>query len=422
MQLWSAPWDGLPCHRAEGLAASVTIHVAVLALLTAVPPGTPIVADSGDVAVTAVAALPDASTSDTTTEADSLVEEAEPPPDFLEIDGLDLDGIEVDIEKIRRQRDTLFPFVTARLPFLDEARERLSARPDAFVNPLKGERRSSKYPPLELSDAERQQVVDRAWSRRTRWQSFSEIAGLLRKHDPHTGDAAGLVRSHLDANLLQPYFDSDARDPRFWVMLGLAADHTSLIGFVGEFVREHPSSRTTTELLFMLDEFAQASRDAMLMLLSSDPGATLQVTRRVDEDAFALADAVYRQYRDWARREGLQQTNAIRARFDDVRTGILRTIIATADAGYGIADAKYLLGLIQWDRNDVDGALKWWRDLAPDQRDAYREVSSAIARELGRTDGSSVAAISGILGAEYRRWLTFSRARLDRFGYSFDTF
>jgi hypothetical protein len=206
------------------------------------------------------------------------------------------------------------------------------------------------------------------------------------------------------------------------VMLGLAADHRRLIEFVGSFVRQNPSSRTTTELLFMLDEFAQASRDAMLMLLSSDPGATLQVTRRVDEDAFALADAVYRQYRDWARREGLQQTNAIRARFDDVRIGILRTIIATADAGYGIGDAKYLLGLIQWDRNDVDGALKWWRDLAPDQRDAYREVSSAIARELGRTDGSSVAAISGILGAEYRRWLTFSRARLDRFGYSFDTF
>ena len=422
MDLWSAPWDALPCHRAEGLAASVTIHVAAFALLTAVPPGAPIVADSGDVAVTYVAALPEASASEAAAQAAPLVEESEPPPDFLEIDGLDLDGIEVDIEKIRRQRDTLFPFVTVRLSFLDEARERLSSRPDAFVNPFRGERRSLKYPPLVLSDTERRRLVDRAWSRRTRWQSFSEIAGLLRKHDPHSGDAAALVRSHLDANLLQPYFDSTTRDPRFWVMLGLAADHTSLIGFVGEFVREHPSSRTTTELLFMLDEFTQASRDAMLMLLSSDPWATLQVTRGVDEDAFALADSVYRHYRDWARREGLQQTNAIRARFDDVRIGILQTIIATADGGYGISDAKYLLGLIQWDRNDVDGAMKWWRDLSPDQRGGYREVSSAIARVLGRPDGSSAAAISSILGAEYRRWLTFSRARLDQFGYSFDTF
>ena len=421
MHLWSAPWDALPSHRAEGLAASVTIHLAVIALLTAVPPGTPAVARSG-IQVTYLAASPAAGTSETGAESDLPVEEAEPPPEFVETDGLDLDGIEVDIEKIRRHREELFPFVTGRLPFLDEVRARVGARPDALITTFAGERRSSKYPPLRLSDAERQRLVDRAWSRRTRWQSFSEIAGLLRKHDPYAGDAAALVRNHLDANLLQPYFDSDTRDPRFWVMLGLAADHASLIEFIGGFIREHPSSRTTTELLFMLDELAQGSRDAMLMLLSSEPWATLQVTRRVDEDAFALANSVYRHYRDWARLEGLEQTNAIRARFDDVRAEILRTIIATADGGYGITDAKYLLGLIRWDRNDVAGALEWWRDLSRDQRDAYREVSSAITQELDRPGGGSVAALNAILGAEYRRWLTFSRARLDRFGYSFDIF
>ncbi|MNC88795.1 hypothetical protein D3C83_46540 [compost metagenome] len=70
----------------------------------------------------------------------------------------------------------------------------------------------------------------------------------------------------------------------------------------------------------------------------------------------------------------------------------------------------------------MPGALRWWRDLQPDGRDAYRQSAAAVAREITRPGGASAAAISGILGAEYRRWLTFSEERLERFGYDFDTF
>ena len=420
MQLLFALWDALPSHRSEGLAASVTLHVAALIFFTATPPGTPQLARQ-DIVVAQVAAemaglAPDGSPAEPPT-----VEEQGAPAELSEGTRVDLGGITVDIGKIRRHRDRLFPFLTASLPLIDE----LAAHPPdqpTLVNPFGRERTRSTHPPLSLSADERQAIVDRAWSRRTRWDSFAEIAALLRAHAPDSGDAPLLVRSHVDQNLLQPYFDGASRDPRFWVMLGLAADHAPFIDFVGSFIGEHPSSRTTIELLFMLDEFAQASRDALLMLLSSDPQVVLRDTSAADAEAFVFAESLYSQYRDWARSHGLIDTDAIRTRFDEVRLGILRTIVAMAPGAYGVSDAHYLLGLIHWDRNDVPGALRWWRDMRPDGRGAYRQVAEAIARELTRPGGGTVAAISGILGAEYRRWLTFSEERLDRFGYEFDTF
>jgi hypothetical protein len=415
MTILSAAWDALPCHRTEGLAASVAIHSAVLALLTSIPAAPSEVQPA--LAVITVEKTPGPGDDGTAEE----IEEAQ-APEAADTPGLHLPAITVDIEKISRQSDALFPFVTTPLPFLDELRQRREGRPDRLTNPFGREQKRSEHPALMLTAGELQRIVDGAWSRRTRWQSFSPIADLLRQHDPYSGDAAALVRAHLDQNLLQPYFDGPTRDPRFWVMLGLAADHASVIQFVGTFARDYPSSRTTTELLFMLDEFAQASRDAMLMLLSTDPQTLLADTFEADRNAFALAESIHRRYSEWARLQGLSRTEAVRARFDDVRVGILRAIIDSTPDGYGATDARYLLGLIYWDRRDVEGALHWWRDLPPDGRDSYRDAATAIATELTRGSGGRAAAISSILGAEYRRWLTFSAERLEQFGYAFDTF
>ena len=250
---------------------------------------------------------------------------------------------------------------------------------------------------------------------------FQEIAALLTKHDPDAGDASAVIRMYLEQNLLQPYFDTSTRDPRFWVMLDLAADHTRLIEFIGAFVTRHPSSKTTTELLFMLDEFTQASRDAMLMLLSTAPKIDLGLTRNADPNAYALALSIHEQYRRWARQRGLDHTESMRAHFDDVRLRILQTIIASTPAGYGASDARFLMGRILWDRHDRAGAFRVWRELAPDGRDSYDSAASAIARELAIGDVPAVNIIS-ILGSEHRRWIAFSSERLAQFGYTVDSF
>ena len=422
MHLFTAPWRSLPSHRTEGLGASGGLHAVLFAVLASLPPPGPAHGEP-QLAVTYVTGVPAADgIQDNETSGPSEVVADNPPlANGSSIQGMAIDGIAYDIEKVRRHRDALFPFVTSRLHVLDDILQRFQPSADRLVSPLGRERRTSTKPPLTLTGDEMQRLVDRGWSRRERWRNFREIAALVAKHDPHDGDAAALVRTYLDQNLLQPYFDSQTRDPRYWVMLALAADHGPIIEYVSAFVREHPSSRTTTELLFMLDEFAQASRDAMLVLLSTTPDIHLMLTWEADRDAFALATSLYNDYRDWAQEAGLDSTQALRARFDAVREQILMAIIASTPDGYGAGDARFLLGRIAWDRNDVPGALGWWRDMGPDGRGSYAESAAAITEALRNGDGAA-AKISGVLGAEYRRWLTYSAARLDEFGYSLDTF
>jgi hypothetical protein len=421
LYLLTRPAHPLPSHQREALGASAAVHTIFFVLLTALP-SAPI--QNGDtitlayVSEEAVETPPNVESSPGETpvaedDADDRPEKAPP---------LEVAGLELEIEKVQRQRYALFPFATASLPFVDELLEKYHSTPKRLANPFGRERHQSNLPPLALREPDMQRLIDRGWSRRERWDNFSEIARLLVKHDPDTGDAAALVRRYLDQNLLQPYFDASSRDPRFWVMLGLAADHTRLIEFIQTFVRDHPSTRTATELLFMLDEFAQASRDAMLMLLSTDPRSDLALTQEADPDAFALARSIHDHYRQWAKGQGLDRTESLRARFDDVRLRILMTIVESTPDGYGASDARFLAGRILWDRNDVTGAVRWWREMKPDGRDSYAEASQEIAREISNPGDAMVAGIIKALGAEYRRWITFSNQRLESFGYAFDSF
>lgn len=421
LYLWIAPAAPLPSHRREGFSASAVLHLIAAAGLMLAPATPPMQARS--VALTYVTSDAIASPTD----APDPVPPDRPGIREETVEGpalappLEVAGLELDIDKVRQQRNALFPFVTAALPFLGVIMDRYEPGPERLVNPFGRERRASNLPLLALSAEQMQATIDRAWSRRERWQNFTEIAALLSAHDPHDGDAAALMRGYLEQNLLQPYFDATTRDPRFWVMLRLAADHSRLIEFAGTFAAAHPSSRTTTELLFMLDEFAQASRDAMLMLLSTSPLVDLELTRKADREAYALAVSIHEHYRQWAAREGLDRSDTLRARFDDVRLRILRAIIASTPEGYGAGDARYLMGRILWDRNDKAGAYRVWSEITPDARDSYRAASSAIARELAIGDVPAVNII-GILGLEYRRWITFSSERLARFGFGVDSF
>jgi hypothetical protein len=423
LYLFRPPEPPLPRHRREAFSASATLHLVAFALLTVAPPAPP-----PNEPVIAVAYVP----RDAIATPQEDAARPGPPPETIiteeaiELPGqeaapLDIAGLQLDTSKVRRLRDALFPFITAPLPFLDVVLDKYRSTPDRLVNPFGRERRPSTLPPLALDESARQRLVDRAWSRRERWDNFQEIAALIEAHDPDEGDAPVLMRTYLEQNLLQPYFDTTTRDPRFWVMLDLAADHARLIEFIGSFVTRHPSSRATTELLFMLDEFAQASRDALLMLLSTSPPTDLRLTLEANPNAYALALSIREQYRQWARREGLDDTVSLRARFDAVRLRILSTIIASTPDGYGAGDARFLVGRILWERYDRAAAFRVWGDMMPDGRDSYRVASSAIIRELAIGDVPAVNIIR-ILGAEHGRWIAFSTERLADFGFTVDSF
>lgn len=411
----------LLARRLVSLAISVALHAALVALLVLVPLGQRPGAAPGEPVTVAVLTFPEPgepSVADLITE-DLEIADGVPQPEALRIP-----GFEVDVAKVRTRQDELFPYLTETLTDLDDLRARAASRAGGltWLVPSTPVRPPSGLPPLVLSDADLWHLVDDAWSRRERWRNFVTIATLVAEHDPDAGRAPELLRTHLDQNLLQPYYDTTTRDPRFWVMLNLAADHAPIIRFVGRFVRAHPSSRSSTELLFLLDELAQASRDALLMLMATQPERDLGLTRAADPAAYELAIAIRERYRRWLRDRNLDSTAQIRRHYDSIRLRILTTIIETTPGRYGDADARFLIGRIRWDQSNVPDAIRWWNEIAPDERRMYEPVYSELLPVVRSPGASRAARISALLGADYRRWLEFSTRRLAEFGYQLDTF
>jgi hypothetical protein len=410
-------------NRAGGLGASVCVH-AVMAALVVVVSGRSEVPRLVERPIE-VAAVPAEAIAGSALESpaeSAPVGGQDVLPEALIDSALQLDDFTFDFGKVRASQHTLFPFLTAELPLLDAAHlsEPETAR-DTFVRPRAAGGTAAELPPLTMTDAEIVALVDRTWSRTDRWRSFAPIASMAQAYHPQRGRMPVLLRTYLDRNLLQPYFDGRTRDPRFWVMLGLAADHRPMLAFVREFARQHPANRATTELLFLLDEYTQGSRDTLLMLMATNP-VHLQDTRAASAEAHGLATAVYNRYTTLLRQRGLDTPRALRRYYDEIRLEILSRIVATSPDGYGTADARYLAGKLLWDQNDVRAAMSWWRQMEPDGRGMYAEAITDLRRELSSPGGPNVPRVNGILGAEYRRWLEFSAARLRQFGYAFDTF
>ena len=400
-------------RRSCGVAAAAVLHVAALAVAMALPaaavrpieepleigfvdPPTTSSPASGDQALPGEPVL----AGETSADPDAAEQRA-------------------DIAKIRARRDSLFPFLTLDLQFLPRLEQALAAAREKMVNPLA--ERAGRQPPLRMTDAELQGEVDRSWSRRDRWRTFAAIAALVTAHDPDAGAAPALLRAYLDQNQLQPFCDGKTRDRRFWATLENVADHADFIDFARVFARDHPSSKTTTELLFMLDELAQASRDALLLLLGTVPDQHLPRTAAADPEGFILAGSLRDQYAEWLTARGLITAKDIRAQYADLRLRLLETIIETTPGRYRTADAQYLTGEILFNEGNVAGAGQMWRAITPDPSDAYFRAYSDVRQVLGSAPADT-RSLRRALDAEYGRWRIFSYDRLRQFGHSCETY
>jgi hypothetical protein len=205
-------------------------------------------------------------------------------------------------------------------------------------------------------------------------------------------------------------------------MLGLCADHADFVDFVRSYARRHPSSRATTELLFLLDELLQGSRDALLMLLETDPARDLAYTRATDRAASDLAVDLRRHYRGWLRERGLESAAAVRTAYDQLRLRLRSTIADTTPSGYRASDARFLAGEIFFKQGNLGEAVTWWRAIAPDPSDSYVEAYSELLLEAQAAGPGLTAKVIAILAGERGRWIEMSRKRLRQFGYSVDTF
>jgi hypothetical protein len=362
------------------------------------------------------------------------------PPDPLRDDELfrldqesatiNLSGFEFDVRKVAGRASSLFPFLRPERLAFPRVTPRQDGLAEGFASLLDRTPRDTPRAPLVLGDGALQVIVDGAWSRRERWRPFQSVLSLANTYNGQTGRMPELLRRYVDQNALQPYIDTAARDPRLWVELGIAADHSDFIEFVNRYASAHPSTKVTTELLFLLDKFAQGSFDALITLLDARP-EDLRLTRQVNRGAFELLMVMQRYYRSELDLRDLATRYALRTHYDNVRLTILKAVINTTPDGYRASDAWFLIGCIYWRAGNLGDAISSWWHLNIDSADsyivAYSQVLAAMrgvaAQDASTLDPARITrVVDRILDADRGRWISFSSDRLRQFGYAFDRF
>jgi hypothetical protein len=405
-------------RRISAQTLSLALHLVMIALLI----GARTMAPPRDAQIAVDSSTPD--TAEIAAADEPLPSEPEPEIPIgggFEISRLRVGELNVDIAKIRARSTTLFPFLTLDLKFLERVSQDVQKARERLADPYSAAGRgAASQDVLLMSDEAFQRAVDGAWSRRERWKTFTEVARLVSTHSASQGRAPELIRGYLDQNILQPYCDDTIKDPRFWAMLENAADHVDFIDFVRSYTRRYPSSRTTTELLFLLDELAQGSRDVMIMMIETRPEADLQYTASLTRDGYELARTLKQHYGSWLFERQLDKP-AVRALYDALRLRLLSTIVETTPGGYRASDARYLAGEVLFNQGNLSEAQRVWRSMRPDPHDAYVRASSEVLQALA-VDIPNPRELRRVLQAEYGRWRVYSIDRLRHFGHSCDTF
>ena len=329
-----------------------------------------------------------------------------------------------DVQRIADHVLVLFPFVSPGLALDAFFPSPASSAHLVFENPYarppaRPARRGHR---LDVNAAAVQSLVDRSWTRANRWKAFAAIRQLTEGGDADDERLASLIALYRDQNALQPYADGAVRDLRLWAQLGLAADHVDFIGFIRRFAAAHPSTRVTTELLFLLDTIAQANEDALAVLVETDQPDDLVWTLRTHPRAYELARQVQRDYARELQRLGLTSRPEIDAFYARGRVAILMRILETTPNGYRADEARYLIGEILWTQARREEALRAWRGLSPPAADSPYAMAIAQIRAALNPAQPDMRNIGFILRNQEGRWLSFSDDRLRRFGYRADTY
>lgn len=331
-------------------------------------------------------------------------------------------GFTFDFAKVVGRAASLFPFLTRDVMHELAGANAPNEGRTILANPLaQRPALEAAGPALFLTDSQIQSITDEAWSRWDRWRAFRRIVELAGTHNPDDGRLPALLRAYVDQNLLQPFVDTSAPDPRFWAHLSVAADHDDFVTFILGYASRHPSTKARTELLFLLDKLAQASLEAVASLIETDP-EELRQTRDAHPKAYDAIVAIRTHYLAQLERLGLTR-GAFRRHYDEVRLTTLTSILRTTPDGYRTSDARFLIGAIHWRQGRTADAVRTWADMTivPDDSyvTAYAELLAVIPPRQSEVDTRK---IDQILQREHVRWLGFSYQRLRQFGYQFDTF
>lgn len=275
---------------------------------------------------------------------------------------------------------------------------------------------------LELTNDQLQAVLDESWSRRRRWDAFKPIADAASRYHQERGELPLLLRGYVDQNSLQPFAASSWNpEAKLWALLSIAADHADFVEFISQFIARYPSSRSSTELLFLLDKVVQANLEALITLMKTDPLVELEWTTAVSPQGAKALSMIHLYHQTRLGRQGLWNIEALTTRYDAVRVAVLQHLVRTTPHRYRSNDAMFLLGEIHWRHGKFADAVGWWQKIVPDSSDTHFAAASEVLRAI-TTGPVNRERIAAALDADKIRWIDVSFIRLQQFGYRFDTF
>lgn len=402
----------VPSWQGRSAAVSLSLHAAaaIAWLIVALIP--PVMSTPGAVTMVEVGRIEVPPPAETPIVIDHPI-----PPEQLS--GYELSGLPFNLAKIAARRESLFPFLTGDLSFLDRMANDLRASAAQWKNPLDP---SARAKPLDIDEHVIQQLIDESWSRRDRWQRFKQIAGLLVGHDADDGRAPELMRAYLDQNLLQPYCAGKTKDGQFWALLENASDHADFLEFIRRYARTRSSTKTTTELLFLMDELAQASEEVATTVVGTSVSHDLAYSAVNAPPSALLAANIGNDLRSWFAAHKMFPNTEMRDAYGAVRLRILSTILETTPNGYRDADARFLAGDVLFRLGHVEKAVEWWRPMRPADDDTYAAAARDIKRVIDKEGPLDQFALQQILWRESARWAEINYNRMKQFGYRCDSY
>src|SRR5206468_2863565 len=129
------------------------------------------------------------------------------PRGGLESSTLSIPGFTFDFRKIAGRATTLFPFLTPGLSlesFALAPRAETAGIRNPFAAPAPPENAGIRRPPLVMSDAALQSLIDKSWSRRDRWQAFQRLVQLADLYSADEGKLSSVIHAYVEQDGLQP--------------------------------------------------------------------------------------------------------------------------------------------------------------------------------------------------------------------------
>jgi hypothetical protein len=211
------------------------------------------------------------------------------------------------------------------------------------------------------------------------------------------------------------------KDGQFWALLENSTEYADFLEFIRAYARTRSSSRTTTELLFLMDELAQGNQEVAQTVLGTSVSHDLAYTATVSPRAALLAASIANDLHAWLASHRYTESGGVEPAYDQVRLRILSTIVETSPDGYRESDARFLAGEIFFRQDRFEEAMQWWLKMRPRDGDTYGDAAKAILAilEPGKVD---VFALRRVLWKESARWHDVNYSRLKQFGFRCDSY